>query len=441
MVFVNLQAAFLSPTSWRSLLDFVGLLPQGVSVHQPIRYLEPDSPAGMIPYMLIVFLALDIMYVYGPADACGCRPISTVSSFLPFGGRPRRGGRGRVSCLLHKGVERRMGHGTSASMAMTPPSACKTPDPSPWGVRKGEEDKITGRNAMKRPRARQRFLKAGRVSKRRIARSGRGGGPELLTHPTPGHGPTKGGFGNTGVLGEASPRRPYTWLWIALHDPKDDTPGAPPCTGLTRVGQLKGSNRQAQWRVFRARRGTALARRLRCRPAAHGPRKDSATIPRCANLSPYPRAFGYDTGEPGKSANYMGGDGGARQSSCLHQETRALTRRRSCSIPASAGFYASTSNWLRARLVEARAARSSRLVSCATTSRARSAHGQHRLPHQATACAHGAWPRSITAGHDGRAARPTPRSSCRRSPSLSRMGGGLGPLQHGGDYLKFRWRA
>ncbi|MGZ9052948.1 MAG: TRAP transporter large permease subunit, partial [Rhodoplanes sp.] len=56
LVFVNLQAAFLSPPVAMSAFYLKGASPPHVTINQIF--------AGMMPYMLIVILCMVIMYVW-----------------------------------------------------------------------------------------------------------------------------------------------------------------------------------------------------------------------------------------------------------------------------------------------------------------------------------------------------------------------------------------
>ena len=59
LVFVNLQAAFLSPPVAMSPFYLKGVAPKHVTLNQIF--------AGMIPYMLIVFLCMVVMYLWPDA--------------------------------------------------------------------------------------------------------------------------------------------------------------------------------------------------------------------------------------------------------------------------------------------------------------------------------------------------------------------------------------
>ncbi len=70
LVFVNLQAAFLSPPVAMSAFYLKGVAPKHVTINQIF--------AGMMPYMVIVILCMVIMYIW-PGMAPGCRRIFTAA--------------------------------------------------------------------------------------------------------------------------------------------------------------------------------------------------------------------------------------------------------------------------------------------------------------------------------------------------------------------------
>ena len=70
LVFVNLQAAFLSPPVAMSAFYLKGVRP---SMSRSIR-----SSRGMMPYMLVIILCMVIMYLW-PGMTLGCRTTSTAA--------------------------------------------------------------------------------------------------------------------------------------------------------------------------------------------------------------------------------------------------------------------------------------------------------------------------------------------------------------------------
>jgi hypothetical protein len=70
LVFVNLQAAFLSPPVAMSAFYLKGVSPSHVTLNQIF--------AGMMPYMLIVILCMVLMYIW-PGLTCGCPTTCTVA--------------------------------------------------------------------------------------------------------------------------------------------------------------------------------------------------------------------------------------------------------------------------------------------------------------------------------------------------------------------------
>ena len=72
LVFVNLQAAFLSPPVAMSAFYLKGVSPPHVTLNQIF--------AGMMPYMLIVILCMVIMYVWPGHDAVAAATISTAEA-------------------------------------------------------------------------------------------------------------------------------------------------------------------------------------------------------------------------------------------------------------------------------------------------------------------------------------------------------------------------
>ncbi len=71
LVFVNLQAAFLSPPVAMSAFYLKGVAPKHVTINQIF--------AGMMPYMLIVILCM-VICTSGPAWPCGCRITCTAAA-------------------------------------------------------------------------------------------------------------------------------------------------------------------------------------------------------------------------------------------------------------------------------------------------------------------------------------------------------------------------
>ena len=97
LVFVNLQAAFLSPPVAMSAFYLKGVAPKHVTLNQIF--------AGMMPYMLIVILCMVIMYIwpgmtlwlpnYLYGGRAGLAPLTDARPRRPDRDRCRRGNRAR----------------------------------------------------------------------------------------------------------------------------------------------------------------------------------------------------------------------------------------------------------------------------------------------------------------------------------------------------------
>jgi hypothetical protein len=75
LVFVNLQAAFLSPPVAMSAFYLKGVSPPHVTINQIF--------AGMMPYMLIVIVCMVLMYIWPGPDALAAATTCTAERKEP----------------------------------------------------------------------------------------------------------------------------------------------------------------------------------------------------------------------------------------------------------------------------------------------------------------------------------------------------------------------